>query len=289
MSKKAESSFAQFDITPIDPNDNVSGGIFDPYAPGVIPKEKVDFALKWSIRARGNDTQFDFGKIPLAQVITSAYKGVKTLNSPEIHIVWKSHVPPTGGQDVVNISLMFTQYEGFGNKLQVAHAHPPDLDMHHIFYPRNTCNIEKGGIIPWAIDIHIEGEEYKKEYVVADVYIRLKGYAQPVSSASDDRESELISLVPLTTPIQGVTLSKPRQGGEQWVLGKIKRGTSSEKNVKKLLLLQRLGVDVEGASILKLVGKLIAAIPDAAVGRSPSPDLLVSVGKKVNEVLRRSP
>nr|DAZ90820.1 TPA_asm: protein 3 [Senecio virus 1] len=286
MSMKTGSDHAMFSAAMMDPEDKVSGSVFDPYAPSIIPSEKIDFAMKWSLKSKGNDNTFDFGKIPVGQAITNKFKGVQTLNSVEIHVVWKSHVPPTEGQDNVSISLLFTPYAGYENKQQVTHTHPTHLHMHHIFYPRNSCNIVGMAKLPWAIDIHVEGENYVPDYVVADVYVRLMGYAKPVASYPEDKDSELISIVPMSIPIEGIRLSKPRRVGDKWKAGSVKRGTSSEVNAKKMIVLQQMGVDLEGATMMNIMDQLLKAIPRNVLTVRPDSNAVAAANQEVNKILK---
>ncbi|DAZ90720.1 TPA_asm: protein 3 [Frullania virus 1] len=262
------------------------GQLYDPEAQSEVPRKRVVYNSNWDFSLTGEHRVFDLGRQPIMKSAMANLKGNTTLCDPEIHVVWRSFVPPRLCQDPVTISLNFTQREDQEDCLMHSHSHPMHLFFHHIFYPEHSIRLGPKEVIPWSLCFEVDSPNFSQDYKLAEVRVKLVGYEDKVAKYGEGRESQLISLVPSDESVQGVRMSKPRLVTNDWEIGGFRVGTSNKKDMKKVLFLQSLGVDVEGFRIAKKLKSVLKLISDNDIKAVNDPVAQKAIVKRVSNSLK---
>ncbi|DAZ90627.1 TPA_asm: protein 3 [Aconitum virus 1] len=230
--------------------------VLDNHAPHSIPREKAVFTTRWCWHPKGQEKDLDLGSIGLYDWMTKLKWGNSgSITDSEIHVIYLPHLPvELYRSNPMEISLIFDGSDGEEKMLSKA-VFPSSLHTHVIFYPGHSFSVQAGSKFPWSLSMHTNAD-VRSDYRIADVIVMLKGYNTPISHASDKAGADIISLVPAADIPTGVTLTRPRGGGE-WTLRNLHYGIRDKRDIEAIQLLQEAGIDLEG---LQLVGKLKDAI-----------------------------
>ncbi|DAZ90644.1 TPA_asm: protein 3 [Aponogeton virus 1] len=227
----------------------------------LAPTEKIRFERKWAIQLTSEKALYDLNESGWKDVIMKNVLGRGNLHSPEIHVIWIPHIPLDNFQDVtVNISCEFTPTTDPERKLIGATVYPVGMLMHSIFKPGHSIKLGAGERIPWAIGSSISENIFEPGYTIAELYISLIGYKTVVGGVDTNRGTALISLMPYEEKLSGISLSRPREVGKKWIMTNCKLGLSSSADMKKILRLQEIGMDIEALSQTKMLKTILNSI-----------------------------
>lgn len=234
--------------------------ITDRSIPDQIPSVKTTFLKNWEWTHKGHENDYQLGKINLSDMVKHGLWTTDALNHSEIHVLWSPHLPVNNYISTnVEASLVFSKTEDPEEGEIARCMFPSPLHAHMIFYPGHSCNVGRGKVLPWTLSFNIRGTNISEDYVAADVYTKLVGYHMPVSTHTEKRGVDLISMIPIEEEFSGITWTRPRIPGADWKIGTYKLGTKSTKDNSTLLKLTQYGVNVEG---LQMLGKLSAVLKD---------------------------
>ncbi|DAZ90795.1 TPA_asm: protein 3 [Ranunculus virus 1] len=229
----------------------------DPNAPDEIPKEKVALSLHWQYKVKGTGTEIDLGSIGVGDFLKNLSWKSGSLSHPEIHILWKSHLPVDNYRsNFVTVKFYFDGTDDMDEGLISQCKFSSPMHAHMIFYPKHSISLGLHKKLPWKFSFEISNTSIREDYNAADIYIKLVGYNTPVSLFTNKGGVTLISLVPLSEKFSGITLTRPRVGSI-WKTGQFSHGIRDKHVSEKILMLQNFGIDIEGMSMLGLLHKLL--------------------------------
>ncbi|CAH2618936.1 hypothetical protein 3 [Tree fern varicosa-like virus] len=265
----------------------VGGGIIDPMQPTLIPRTKCSVGYRWKFSAVNNTGTFDLGKMGIMTSIHAMLQGMSALNDPEIHVIWRSYCPRDICQSVVCISLEFNQMVGGETEVVSTTTFPSHLFMHSIFYPKHSIRVGVGEPFPWNITFALPDAEFAPGYTISDVTIYLRGYGSDVPTYACNKESELISLVPLDEPVNGIVFNRPREKVNGWVVTGYKIAVNTKQDVQKLLYLQSMGIDIEGLQLSKKLKAAIKLVGQDHLKDTDNDQLKLTLARSVRNLLAK--
>ncbi|QYF49872.1 MAG: protein 3 [Xinjiang varicosavirus] len=243
----------------------VDGGTADPYLPSITPRKRWDYSCKWDMVISGPMKEFDLGKQPLLKGLFNKITGKVSLTNPEIHVVWRGLVPPSICRNDVVVTCRFTADRSEKMGLMSQHTHGMHLYMHHVFYPGHSITVGPGTDLPWAVGFSIPDFELDPKYVVAQVHVRVTGYFTQIPEYATQKDSELISIVPMDELVTGFAMSAPRVPNQGWILRGHKMGVDGRTMANKVKFLQEIGVDIEALRMAGGLKQIMKTIPNNVV------------------------
>ncbi|DAZ90710.1 TPA_asm: protein 3 [Didymochlaena virus 1] len=264
----------------------VSGGIVDPMLPTMVPRTKCSVGYRWRFNAMNNAGVFDLGKMGIMTSIRAALKGMSSLCDPEIHVIWRSYCPRDICTSVVCISLEFNQVAGGESEVVATTTYPAHLFMHSVFYPKHAIRVGHGEPFPWNVSFVLPDANFADNYAIADVTVYLRGYGADVPTYANTKDSELISLVPLEEPVNGIVFNRPRENVGGWKMSGYKMAVNTKQDVQKILYLQSLGVDIEGLQISKKLKGALKLINNNHLSQTDNSQLRLDAAKSVRALLK---
>ncbi|DAZ90857.1 TPA_asm: protein 3 [Treubia virus 1] len=262
-----------------------SGGFNDPRAPTIIPRVKTCITKCWDFKARQNSGSYSLGSIGYTSAIMAALKGMSTLCDPEIHVIWRSFCPRDICKSIVSIGCEFNQLREEDEGLISSASFPAYLFMHCIFYPRHAIKVGVHDPLPWNITFSLPDATFQDNYTIADVRVVLKGFGSDVPTYAEDRQSELISLVPVDESAAGVIFNRPRVFENDWNMSGYKVSVNTKQDVQKLMYLQSIGVDLEGLKLSKKVKPAIRLIKSKHIQNPGDDSLKLEASRAVKKLL----
>lgn len=268
------------------PHLGVDEGTTDPYLPTVLPSVRFDHSHKWNMKITGPAREFDLGKQSYFNGLLNKMKGKMSLTNPEIHVVWRGQVPPNICRDDVVISCRFTPKRDEKRGLMALHTHGMHLYMHHVFYPGHSISVGPGEILPWAIGFSIPEYQLDPNYEVAQVHVRLTGYFAQIPEYSSNRDSEMISIVPLDEPVTGFVTSAPRVPNSEWLMRGFKLGLEGKSLAKKVKFLQEMNINIEALSMVGELRNTLKVISSDSIKDNCDEKLKIDTAVAVNQHLK---
>nr|DAZ90659.1 TPA_asm: protein 3 [Asplenium virus 1] len=225
-----------------------------------IPEGRVKFGSHWTTFASGPEGIIDLGRIGAYKAVFSTLKGINYIVDPEIHLIWRSLCPSRAVSANVTINLEFTKLNDPSNRILSSHKHSVSSCMHHIFYPSHTIHVGYNEPIPWALTYELDEYQFEDDYKFSRIDVYLRGYHSCNILLSQNKSSELISMMPLDEPTSGTTLNLPRIPNMSMESGKVKYMIHNRRDIDKVRLLVQLNVDVEGLAMTAKLGKVLSKI-----------------------------
>ncbi|DAZ90838.1 TPA_asm: protein 3 [Streptoglossa virus 1] len=263
--------------------------ISDPYAPSLVPKEKITLGIEWVKKPSSVGVYYDLGKIGMFTRLINSIRGTGELTDPEIHVIWTSYCPAETYQNMMSISLEFNKSPDPEKRLLYKHQSPMHLPAHHIFKPRQTISLSATATIPWSIGFDIEEFAVDKDFHIGKLQIFFRGYASGGTGYTKGGDSELILMAPVSEITDGATrISRPRTFGEDWNIGGYKIGSLRTKDVTIIQLLQKQGVDVEGLMMIRKLDKILSKLSNITAQNSERKEVIETALKVVDQVIRGS-
>lgn len=282
MSLKSAPYLSEISVANGDSGIGFDGGCADPYAPSRVPSRRWDYSTKWDMKITGAAREFNLSKQPVLTGLINSMRMKTSLTHPEIHVVWRGLVPPAVCRDDVVVTLRFTPDRSEKMGLIAQHTHGMHLYMHHVFYPSHSIRVGPGEPLPWAVGFSVPDFSLDPNYTIAEVHVRLTGYFSELPEYDIQRDSELISIVPMEEHVTGYATSAPRIPNTAWVARGYKIGVNGNSLAKKIKFLQEIGVDIEA---LRMVGQLdntLKKVSPRAIDGSPSAEAKSEAARLVN-------
>lgn len=231
--------------------------VLDAHAPSAVPNERAIFSQKWTWNPKGGENQISLKNIGILSKLNMVKWGnTGSVTDSEIHLIYLPHLPiELYRNDMMEIELHFDGAEEGEASLLSKAVFPSPLHSHIVFYPGHSFSMKPGAKFPWIINMSTSASVHES-YPVADIVVYFKGYNTPLSYHTSKSGADIISLVPTSEIPTGVTLTRPRAGGD-WKMKGLHYGVRSKKSIETIILLQEAGIDVEG---LQMIGKLEEAV-----------------------------
>ncbi|DAZ87281.1 TPA_asm: P3 [Arceuthobium sichuanense virus 2] len=259
--------------------------VFDRSLPLLIPDYQTDWKYRWNIRITKYRTIIDLNKLSIRAWLAKNIFTSRKLYNTEIHVLWFSHLPQNLFPEYMTISLNFTQSTDTNKRTMAENPFPGYLYTHHIFYPGHSIELHNSPL-PWEIEIDHSEIPVASEYVMGEVFVRIVAKQTEAPRMEEEKLSQMIAMAPLSQPICGITLTRPRTPSTNWIQGYVKRGIDSKAKTEKLLKLMDAGVNVEGAALAKKLDAIISNVPMDALDRRGDDDAKKIILNSTLEALR---
>nr|DAZ90669.1 TPA_asm: protein 3 [Brassica virus 2_Jun] len=267
-----------FDLPLTNPRENVSQGLYD-------ERKKVSSSIKigqtWNVKMTTLNSCFEMEKLNMLHVMKARYNNLKSLNNPEIHIIWKPYIPNYQRDWKLSVGLEWTP----GNSDLQCAVLPLHMHAHMIFYPNHAAPISSKEPLPWKLNFSVENAEIKEGTTIADMWIELHGYVGETAAYGGHNDAKIISLVPIDEPFLGVTFSRPYIYDTPWKISGFTLLPKHKTEGAKLILLQQLGIDLQGLRMGKCMKKVLGVINNSDLKGSHDEDSRNHLINRIRNVL----
>ncbi|DAZ90683.1 TPA_asm: protein 3 [Caladenia virus 1] len=246
----------------------------------LIPTGKIRFEQNWKIKISGPESYIDLNKIGWMEMLYLNLTHQNNLSCSEIHVVWISHVPVDVNRDImVTLNCEFTATNDSDRRILGSTTFPVSLTSHSIFRPGHSIKLGRGEKIPWAITVSLSDQVFENGYTFSEMYLKLIGYKEMFGGVDSNRETTLISLMPFEEEFSGLSLSRPRRIHEDWKIQTYKIGMNRKQDMKKILRLQEINVDIEAIMKCGKMSKVLNSFKIADLSDKTSNNYRVTLEK----------
>nr|DAZ90815.1 TPA_asm: protein 3 [Sciadopitys virus 1_Can] len=260
---------------------------FDTSVPDAVPAYRTNWVYSWRIHVNKKRQVLSLNKLDLIKKAVSSLTRSRKLYNTEIHIMWFSNIPQNLFRENVTFSLHFSESTDPDKKVMSKNIFPGYLNTHHIFYPGHSIELHNSPI-PWEIHLDNTAIQVTEKYVMGEIHVKLVGMQGDIAKMEEEKTSQVIAMVPLTQPIAGVTLTRPRIPGTEWLQGYVKRGVNSKAKVDKMIKLQSLGIDIEGAVLAGKINSVLGNVPDQLLEQAGNHEIRREIYRKVIDALGKN-